>query len=125
MLKELKRLDLEKLSTRKELWQKFKERESRFLEKCIKQGRMLKSKVKEETLLRTMLTLDLLFTLQLPEMVSLWIKKLTSMKFNLKLYLLIKELRSLVDLFQLMFSSPKLALTKLNIISPANFLEEM
>ena len=93
-LKELRKSDLEKPSIKKEHWLKFKERESRFLERCTKQERMLKSKEKEEISLKIMLTLDPQFMLQSLEMVFHWIKKPINMRSSQKLYLLIKELKS-------------------------------
>jgi len=92
--KEQKKSDLEKPSIKKELLPKFKERELRFLERCIKQERMLKLKEKEEISLKIMQTLDLPFMLQLQEMAFHWIKKPTSTRFNQKLCPLIKELKN-------------------------------
>lgn len=103
-LKELKRSDLRKLRTKKELLPRSKERESRFLERCIKPERMLRSKEVRETLSRNTQTLDPLFTLLSPEMAFLLIKKPTSMKFNLKPFPLIKVSRSSVDLCQVVSS---------------------
>lgn len=48
-LRELKKSDSRKLRTRKELLPRFKERESRSSEKCIKLERMLRSKERRET----------------------------------------------------------------------------
>jgi hypothetical protein len=90
-LKELKKLDLEKPSTKKELLLKFKERELRFSERCIKQERTSKLKEKEEISSKIMLTLDLLFMLLLQEMVFHWTKKPINMRFNRKLCHLIRE----------------------------------
>lgn len=109
MLKELKKFDLEKLNIKNELWPRFKEKELRFSEKCIKLVKMLKLKVKEEILLKIMLILDLLYMLQLQEMAFLLTKKLTSMKFNQKPCPPTKELKNLADLFLLAFSKAKLA----------------
>lgn len=94
MLKEPKKSDLEKLSIRKELWPKFKERELRSSERCTRQERTLKLKEKEEISLRIMLTLDLPFMLQLLEMVFHWTKKPTNMRFNQRLCLLIRVLKN-------------------------------
>jgi len=105
MLKEPKKLDLKRLRIKKEHLLKFKEKESRFLERCIKQERMSRSRRERGILLKTMPTLDLLCMLQLLEMDSLLIKKLTNMKFNQRLLVPTKVLRSFQDLFQTVFSN--------------------
>ena len=107
MLKELKRSDLKRLKIRKDLSPRFKEKESRSLERCIKQEKTSKLKEVREISLRNIPILDHLYMLQSLEMVFLLIKKLTSMKFNQKLSHLIKVLRSLVDPFLQMSSKPK------------------
>lgn len=112
MHRELKKLDLEKLSIKKELLLRYKERELRFLERCTRLEKTLKLKVKEEILSKTTLTLDQQCMLQLLEMVFPLIKKQTNMKSNQRLYLLTKELRSSVDLYQLLFSNLRLVLIK-------------
>jgi hypothetical protein len=106
-LKELKRSDSKRLRIRKDLLPRFKERESRSLERCIKQERTSKLKEAREISLRNTPTLDHLYMLQSLEMVFLLIKKLTSMKFNQKLSHLTKVLRSLVDPFLQVSSKPK------------------
>jgi len=106
-LKELKRSDSRRPRTRRDLWLKFRERELRSLERCIKQERTLRSKEAREISLRNTPTLDHLYMLQSLEMVFLLIKKLTSMKFSRKLSHLTKVLRSLADPFLQVSSKPK------------------
>lgn len=71
MLKELKKLDSKRPKIKKEESLKSKRKELKFLEKCLKQERMLIKEEIRETLLKIMLILDLQFMLQLPEMVYL------------------------------------------------------
>ena len=107
MLKELRKLDSRKLRIKKELLQRFRGRESRSLEKCTKQERMLKLKDRREISLKITLTLGLKFMLQSREWDFLSTKRPTSMKFSQKLYRRILELRSLVDHSQQRFSVQK------------------
>lgn len=100
-LKELKKLDSRKLKIKRELLLRFKERELRFSERCTKLERMLKSRVKREISSRIMQTLDQLSTLQLLEMVYHQIRRLINMKFNLRLYLLIRVYKNLAELCQI------------------------
>ena len=113
MLKELRRSDSRKQRIKKELSPRSRERESRFSERCTKQGRMLKLKARRETLLRIMLILDLLFMHQLLEMVCLWIRRQINMRFSQKLCPPIKELKSLANRYQTMYSRLRLASIKL------------
>ena len=120
-LKELRRSDLRKLKIKRDLWLKFRERESRFSEKCTKPERMLKSKEAREISSRNTPTLDLQFTPQLPEMVFLLIRKPTSTKSSQRLSPPTKASRSSADLSQVTFSKQKSASRNLNSTSRAIF----
>ena len=100
-LKELKKLDSRKLKIKRELQLRFKERELRFSERCTKLERMLKLRVKRGISSRIMPTLDQLSMLQLLEMVFHQIRRLINMKFNLRLYLLIRVYKNLAELCQI------------------------
>ena len=117
MLKELKRSDLRRPRIKKGPLLRSRERESRSLEKCIKLERMLRSKELREISLRNTPTSGLRCTHQSQEMVFPWIRKLTSMKFNLRRCRLTKVSRSSVDLFQVAFFKLRLVTRNSNIIS--------
>jgi len=105
--RKLKKLGLRKLSIRKGLLPKFRERELRFFVKCIKRGKMLRLREKEEILSKITLILAQQFMLQSLEMACHLTKRRINMKFSQKLFLHIKELKSLVAHFHHLFSHQK------------------
>lgn len=123
MLKELKRSDLRRPRTKKGPLLRSRERESRSLEKCIKLERMLRSKELREISLRNTPTSGLRCTHQSQEMVFPWIRKLTSMKFNLRRCRLTKVSRSSADHYQAACSRPKSVWGNLNTISRVSYQE--
>jgi len=70
----------------------------------------LRSRDKNVILLKNTLTSAQLYMLQSPEMDYLLIKRPTSMKFNLRPFPPIKELKNLADLYLPRFSSHRLEL---------------
>ena len=123
MLREPKKSGLRKLKTRRDPWQRFRERESKFLEKCIRQGKTLKSKVISGISLRSTPILVQLFMHQLLEMGFLWIRKPTSMKYSRRHFRRTQELKNFHDPSQTEFSSLRSACKNSNLNSIANFLE--
>ena len=98
MPRELKKSDSRKLKIRKELSLRFKERESRFSERCTRPVKTSRSRAKREISSRTMLTLALQSMPQLLEMAFLLIRKLTNMKFSPRLFHHIRVSKNSADL---------------------------
>ena len=117
MLRGLKKSDSKKWRIKKGQLLKFKDRESKFSEKCTKLERMSKSRVIREISLKSISTMDLLFTLPSPGMDSLLIKKLISMRFNQKLYHLTKVLKNFPDPYLIKYSTQRFQSISLNLIS--------
>ena len=98
MLRELKKLDSRRLRIRRELWQKSREKELRFSERCTKPERMSKSRRAKEISLRITPILGQQSMPQLPEMVFLLIRRQTSTRCSQRLSVPTRELRSCLAL---------------------------
>ena len=123
MPKELKKSDSKRQKIKRDLLPRFKGRELRFSEKCIKPVKTSKSRVINVILLKNMQTLVPLSMLQSLEMVSLWIRKQINTKFNQRHFPRMQESKSSVDHFLRQFSSLKSAYKSSSLISIANSQE--
>lgn len=81
---ELKKFAWKRLKSRSVLLPKFRERELRFSERCIRLGRILRLRATREILSKIMRTLAPLCMPLLQEMVYRLIKKRTNMRFSLR-----------------------------------------
>lgn len=123
MLKGLKKSDSRRLKIKKDLLQRFKGRELRFSEKCIKQERMWRLRVTNVISLKSMPTLAQQCMLLLQETVFLLTRKQINTKFSPRHSPLTQESKSSADHYQQRSSSLKSAYKSSSLILIASYPE--
>ena len=86
MLRESRKFVLKRLKIKREVSPRFKRRESKFSERCLRRGRMLTTEARREILLKIMPILDPLFMHLSLETDFLSTRKLTNTRYNLMLF---------------------------------------